>query len=227
MLNNTIDLAGCQTLFRERGYVRIENILEPAYAETIEAALKSGVSWDLCYLTESGPLSIPQPEYRAFSPARAADMNNAILKQAQGGFAYFYYRSDLVNSQNAVLKAFFKELSDDRCLEVFRSLTGEPGINAINGQVARFSPACFLKRHQDTTDKEKRIAAYVFNFTRGWDPDWGGHLHILDEALRNVEVFEPSFNTLTLFRVPRTHFVSQVSNYARGARYTATGWMLA
>ncbi len=226
MLNKNIDLAACQKTFRETGFVRIENVLEPAYADNIEAALKTGISWDLCYLNESGPVSIPQAEYRAYTLAQSAELNSAILKQAQNGFAYFYYRSDLVRSKHEVLSTFYRELSADHCLGVFRQITGETGIRAVNGQVACFTPACFLKRHQDTTDKEKRFAAYVFNFTRGWDPDWGGHLHVLDKELRNVNVFEPSFNTLVIFKVPRIHFVSQVSNYARGARFTATGWLL-
>ncbi len=226
MLNKALDLTGYQQIFREKGIVRIENALEPAYATNIESALKTSVSWDLCYLTESGPTSIPQREYRAYTQSQAAEVNNAILKKAQNGFAYFYYRSDLARNQNEVLSSFYRELSGDRCLGMFRYITGETGIRDINGQVACFTPACFLKRHQDTTDKEKRFAAYVFNFTRGWDPDWGGHLHVLDEELRNVDVFEPSFNTLTIFKVPRIHFVSQVTNYARGARFTATGWVL-
>lgn len=226
MLNATIDLAAHQKAFNEKGYVRIENVLDPAYAERIESALRTGVRWDLCYLADSGPVSIPQSEYQSYTPAQGAAINGAIMKKAQNGFAYFYYRSDLVRSDNSTLSAFYRELSGEKCLGLFRSITGEPGISAVNGQVACFTPACFLKRHQDITDKEQRIAAYVFNFTRTWDPDWGGHLHILDENLRNIDVFEPSFNSLTIFRVPRIHFVSQVSNYARGARYTATGWML-
>ncbi|MEZ5543247.1 MAG: 2OG-Fe(II) oxygenase family protein [Pseudomonadota bacterium] len=227
IFNPDIDLTAHRKTFADKGYVRIENVLLPEQAERIETALASGVPWELCYLTESGPVSIPQSEYRAFGPAQAADLNQAILKQAKQGFAYFYYRSDLVRSENETLRAFYSELSGERCLGMFRYLTGEPGIRTVNGQVACFTAACFLKRHQDVTDKEKRIAAYVFSFTRNWDPDWGGHLHVLDSQLRNTDVFEPSFNSLTIFRVPRIHFVSQVCNYAMGARYTATGWMLA
>jgi len=226
MLNPGLNPENYQNIFREKGYVKIDNVLEPAYAENIESALKTGVTWELCYLSESGPVSIPQAEYRTYNPTQSAELNSAILKKARGGFAYFYYRSDLVRSHNEALSTFYRELSGDQCLELFRRITGETGIRTVNGQVACFTPACFLKRHQDTTDKEKRFAAYVFNFTRGWDPDWGGHLHILDDEFRNVDVFEPSFNSLIIFRVPRIHFVSQVSNYARGARYTATGWML-
>lgn len=226
MLNAALDLAGYQKDLSEKGYVRIENILDRAYAERIEAALRADVSWELCYLTGSGPKSIPHSEYQAYNPTQAAAINRDILNKAQSGFAYFYYRTDLVSGGSGVLSEFYNKLSDRRCLDIFRDITGEPKIEAVNGQAACFGPACFLKRHQDTTDKEKRLFAYVFSFTRGWDPDWGGHLHILDKEFRNLDVFEPSFNTLTIFRVPQAHFVSQVSNYARGARYTVTGWML-
>ena len=226
MLNTAIDLTDYRKTFQDKGYVRIDNILEPAYAGNLEDALRNEVEWKLCYLAESGPVSIPQSEYQSFDQAQAVTLNNAILRKAQTGFAYFYYRSDLVNSSNATLATFYRELCSDEWLDTFRYVTSAPGIRTVNGQVARFTPACFLKRHQDITDKEQRIAAYVFGFTRDWDPDWGGHLHVLDNNLKNLDVFEPSFNTLTIFKVPRIHFVSQVSNYARGARYTATGWML-
>lgn len=226
MLNPDIDRDLHKQTFKDKGYVRIPNILDPAAADRIEAALKNEVEWDLCYLTETGPVSIPQSEYRAFTPERGAQVNREILKKAQSGFAYFYYRSDLVRSQNETLADFYRELSSPASLELFRHITDEPAIKAVNGQVACFTPACFLKRHQDITDKEQRFAAYVFSFTRHWDPDWGGHLHVLDRDLHNLDVFEPSFNSVTLFRVPKIHFVSQISNYAGAARYTATGWML-
>jgi len=226
MLNTAIDLTDYRKVFKEKGYVRIENILEPSYADDLESAFKNGVEWDLCYLTDSGPASIPQAEYRSFDQTQAAALNSAILRQAQNGFAYFYYRSDLINSRNETLAAFYRSLCTDQWLGAFRYVTDEPTIRTVNGQVACYRPACFLKRHQDITDKETRIAAYVFGFTRHWDPDWGGHLHVLDRNLKILDVFEPSFNTLTIFRVPRIHLVSQVSNYARGERYTATGWML-
>lgn len=76
------------------------------------------------------------------------------------------------------------------------------------------------------TNKEKRVAAYVFNFTSLWDVDWGGFLHILDEQHKVIDTLEPLFNSLTVFKVPTWHCVSQVSNYAQGERFTATGRML-
>jgi Rps23 Pro-64 3,4-dihydroxylase Tpa1-like proline 4-hydroxylase len=226
MFNETLDLTSYRKMFKEKGYVRIENILEPAYAENIAATLKNDVKWDLCYLTGSNMTSVPQTEYSAYTQAQSAELNRAVLKKAQNEFSYFYYRSDLVRSQNEVLSAFYRGLITDESLGMFRYLTDEPLIRTVDGQLACFTPACFLKIHEDKAPKAHRFAAYVFSFTQGWVPDWGGHLHILDQQGRNIDVFEPSFNTLTLFKVPTVHFVSQVSNYALGARLTATGWML-
>jgi SM-20-related protein len=227
MFNQALDLTGYRKTFKEKGYVQIENVLEPEYARRIADTLLTGIDWDLCYLTDTGPKSITQDEYQSYTPAQSAALNSAVMQMARKEFAYFYYRSDLVRSKNEVLSAFYRELAGNDSLGKFRYLTDEPTIRTVDGQVARFTPACFLKLHEDVSPKDPRFAAYVFNFTRDWIPDWGGHLHILDKKLRNIDVFEPKFNSLILFKVPRIHFVSQVSNYALGARLTATGWMLA
>ena len=38
------------------------------------------------------------------------------------------------------------------------------------------------------------------------------------------ETFTPSFNTLTVFRVPAPHVVSYVSPWVTGERLSVTGW---
>ena len=83
-----------------------------------------------------------------------------------------------------------------------------------------------MRKHTDQTDKENRVAAYVINFTPQWNNDWGGLLHILDDQQNILDILEPQFNSITFFKVPKLHYVSQIANYARGHRYTVTGWML-
>lgn len=225
-LNSNLDLTTIRENFVSNGYVRIDNVLDNDSAILLENALSRQIQWDVCYLTDNGPKSISQSELQAYTPEQMAALNLEIMKKATNGFSYYYYRSDLVNTRNPIAKEFFQYLSSPDFIGFARAVTGIPAIRQLNGQLARFSTACFLRTHSDKTDKEKRAAAYVFSFTSQWSTDWGGHLHILDNQSRNRDVFEPSFNTLTLFKVPTPHFVSQVSNYARGFRYTATGWML-
>lgn len=62
-------------------------------------------------------------------------------------------------------------------------------------------------------------------FTKVWRADFGGLLHI-KKADDGWEVHVPQFNCLTLFKIPRDHFVSQVANYTPVARYTVNGWFV-
>ena len=226
MLNSSLDLKKIKDDFDKNNYIRIENFLDEAYVKNISQSIFSEISWDLCYLSENGPVSIKESELKKFTPQQSAELNQKIMVRAQQGFSYFYYRSDLVNTANKVLKDFYKDLCDDEFIGFCRQLTGDESINKVNGQLTCYSPGCFLRKHTDKTDKEKRVAAYVINFTPQWNNDWGGNLHILDKQHNILETLDPLFNSISIFRVPTLHYVSQVANYARGRRFTATGWML-
>jgi len=226
MLSKDLLIDEIKADFQKNRYVRIENFLDKEYVKKISQSIFNEISWDLCYLSNNGPVSIKESELKKFTPQQSADLNQEIMARALQGFSYFYYRSDLVNSVNKVLKEFYKDLCGDEFLGFCRDITGESTIEKVNGQLACFSPGCFLRKHTDKTDKENRAAAYVFNFTPTWNNDWGGHLHILDDQQRIIDTLEPLFNSITIFKVPALHYVSQVANYAKGRRFTATGWML-
>jgi Rps23 Pro-64 3,4-dihydroxylase Tpa1-like proline 4-hydroxylase len=227
MLNDILDWDAARADYAANGYVRVENALDPQYAELVAQAVIQETNWQLCYLSDNGPVSIAPQELRSYPPEKAASINNEILTKAQSGFAYYYYRSALQNSSNPKHSQFFNYLRSDNFLSFARFLTGEPSIHTVNGQLTCYRPTCFLRRHNDTAGSiEERAAAYVFGFTPQWEADWGGLLHIMSEDFRIIDSHKPAFNTLTVFRVPTWHFVSQVANYAKGARYTATGWFL-
>jgi SM-20-related protein len=227
MLNNTLDWNLAREEYAERGFVRIENILLPDHAEAIGNALIKMTEWRLCYLSDSGPVSIAPQELAGYTQQQMTELNRAIMTRASSGFSYYYYRYALADAPEGELVDFFAYMHSDKFLGLIRYVTGHLNINTATGQATCYRPACFLRRHNDTTDKENRAAAYVFGFTPLWQADWGGLLHIQDESGAIVASHKPAFNTLTLFRVPTFHFVSQVANYAQGARYTTTGWFLA
>ena len=60
---------------------------------------------------------------------------------------------------------------------------------------------------------------------REWRPEWGGLL-LFHEGGRIVEGFNPLFNSLSLFRVPMDHSVTQVTNFAPRERLAISGWYL-
>lgn len=226
MLNSQLDLKKVKEEFDKNNYIRIENFLDEDYVKKVSQAIFNDISWDLCYLSENGPVSIKESELKKFTPQKSAELNQKIMTRAQQGFSYFYYRSDLVNNDNKTLGSFYNDLCGEEFLDFCRDLTGETAIDRVNGQLTCYGPGCFLRKHTDKTDKENRIAAYVINFTPRWNNDWGGNLHILDEQHNILDTLDPIFNSISIFRVPTLHYVSQVANYARGRRFTATGWML-
>ncbi|MDH4031251.1 MAG: 2OG-Fe(II) oxygenase, partial [Chromatiales bacterium] len=83
----------------------------------------------------------------------------------------------------------------------------------------------FLKDHADESPFEQRRAAYVIGMTRDWEADMGGVLMFLDDSGRVEEALVPGFNTITVFRVPVRHLVSEVSPWVNGQRLSVTGWL--
>lgn len=227
MLSKDLNWDAIRKDFAQRGYTRIENALEPSCATRVAEAIIRETEWELCYLSGDGPVFITHAELQDYTPERSARLNNDIFTRARSDFSYFYYRSALAGNNNPRLIEFHDFLRGGNFLGFARYLTDDLTIHTINGQLTCYRPACFLRRHNDTTTKEHRIAAYVFGFTPQWEADWGGLLHIQDEKFNIIDTHKPAFNTLTIFRVPTWHFVSQVANYAQGARYTVTGWILA
>jgi Rps23 Pro-64 3,4-dihydroxylase Tpa1-like proline 4-hydroxylase len=65
--------------------------------------------------------------------------------------------------------------------------------------------------------------AYSLNMTPNWRPDWGGALQFYDGKSHIEEGYLPTFNALTLFRVPQFHSVTQVAAFG-GSRYSVVGW---
>ncbi len=114
-------------------------------------------------------------------------------------------------------------------LEFARRLTGQPDIVRADAQATRYRPGDFLTQHDDfdKTGRKLRRAAYVFNLTPRWQPDWGGQLQFIGPDGHVTEAWVPRFNALNVFAVPQPHSVSIVSPFAVGARYSVTGWLLA
>jgi len=227
MLNQEIDWDLAKQEYAHKGYTRIENVLEADYASRIANALTNETDWRLCYRDEDGPVCLTRMEVQTYTPQQQAELNRKILARAQAGFSYYYYRYSLANDPNEQLKDFLNKVREEKTLGFIRYVTGQAAIKTATGQATCYRPSCFLRQHDDSHSSEHRIVAYVFGFTPVWQADWGGLLNIQDETSKVIATQTPAFNTLTLIKVPTLHFVSQVAGYARGVRYTTTGWFLA
>jgi len=115
-------------------------------------------------------------------------------------------------------------LNSPEFMDFTKTITDEAEVIKIDGQATLYGPGHFLNAHDDAGDIKERRVAYVMGFSKGWSRDWGGQLLFLDgnDVTRG---FSPSFNTLSLFKVPREHVVTQVTNFAGAGRYSVTGWL--
>ena len=115
-------------------------------------------------------------------------------------------------------------MGSDELFGFIQQVSNDRVFNRVDCHACQYLPGHFLKEHVDSSPFENRHMAYVFNFTRDWDADYGGLTHFLDDDHQVVDTFIPDFNTLTLFRVPVPHSVSTVAAFAPRPRYSITGW---
>jgi SM-20-related protein len=228
MLNKALEWRQYQALFERDGHVRIPDVLESGFAEEIHGALSGALDWELvCSGTSADEdVTMPESEYNRLDGARKAQIVQHLLNGARAGYAFYYYRHELYKTGNQMLARFYEEIASAPFLGFINYVTGEHGIRRRSGMATSFRQGSFLRTHDDEgADKDRRVA-YVFGFTRGWQADWGGALNFPDETGRTTLALVPGFNELSMFRVPRDHFVSQVANYAPMPRLSMTGWFM-
>jgi Rps23 Pro-64 3,4-dihydroxylase Tpa1-like proline 4-hydroxylase len=223
--------------FRERlhahGRVQIPDILEDTYAEQIHAVLAAETEWSFAYQSGEKPQRLEHEAYAALSQEQRAELVARVARDSRGHFGYAYDNYSMVeryadaSREEHVLRRLVDVFHHDHILDFIRQLAGDPDITRVRVQATRYLPGHFLKCHDDTGyDEQQRRFAFVFNLGRGWRADWGGLLQILDGDGRVVDTFVPWYNSLSLFKVPQLHCVSQVAPWAETPRYALTGWFL-
>jgi SM-20-related protein len=230
-LRDDHDVEAYKKAYAEDGIVRIERLFPDSVAEIIHQILARQTPWRVVHSDEHGKHKYyAPPEWNRFTEAQRQSIIQTVLKQAQSSFAYIYTCYPMVSAYlkgedpDWPLHIMMEFLNSDEMLNFTKAITNEPSVIKLDGQATLYAPGHFLNVHNDTGDHKERRAAYVMGFTKNWRVDWGGQLLFLDGD--NTECgFSPSFNTLTLFKVPRNHIVTQVTNFAGAGRYSITGWL--
>ncbi len=214
------------------GMVRINNIFPDDVAEAIYTVLAKQTPWHMVYANAEGAHKYYRPEeWRALGPEKQRAIHQQVQQQARDGFSYLYYCYPMIDAlvdgldPEWPLHALTEYLNSDEMRDFVKTVSGEPSVVKLDAQASLYTPGHFLNTHTDHGDNSERRAAYVLSFCKDWRADWGGELLFLDEK-DNVEVgFTPNFNSLTMFRVPRTHIVTQVASFAGGPRLSIVGWL--
>lgn len=208
------------------GYAQIDPFLATEDAARLETELDALVDWDFAVTSAKGPVVIEADELRTMSPAQRGNMLETLRRQARSGYSMAYYRRDVLPAERGVAGDFGQWIQTPAFLDLMRILTGDTSLVRADAHASLYREGSYLRTHDDTYAGKSRRFAYVLNLTRDWTADCGGLLHFVEDE-RVVATLTPRFNTLSLFRVPRTHFVSQVASYAAAKRIAITGWLFA
>ena len=230
MLGKNIDWKAIQNEFASKGYVRINNVLEETVCERVRDQLVNEAPWGIKFTSKNGPITLPRDEFLSMSPQQLKSFHQELIWATQNkGMAYFYFTCEL-DQLGSSCAEFIDYIMSQEFVGLIKYVTGNLNINGFEGHSACYRPNCFLTTHHDLDAANQRKTAFIFGFTKFWKMEWGGLLHMLDDDMNINEVLVPSHNTLTLFSVPRNHFVSHVAPYAsqnpKHGRYTITGWYL-
>lgn len=228
MKYNTNQFKQNQNKLSKNGYLRINNFLENELAERIYSCLLTEVNWGLAYRIDG----------KAVTKLNISDIQgldsqtrDKLKLQQKEEFQFIYNTYMIVTSYleqrdpGHYLYHLLELINSPKSIQYFSELTTQ-SVKKLNAQATRYMPGHYLKQHNDENSEEGRMYAYVLGFTKDWNPDWGGLLNILDESGNIVNTMIPEFNTLSIFKVPKNHFVSYVTPYAESERLGITGWLL-
>lgn len=227
------DVDQYKSLYDRDGFVRIDRLFPDTLAKQIHDILVNKTPWHLVHATpDEAHKYYRQEEWKAIPPKQRADIFDRVATQARNGFSYLYTCYPMIQAYlkgldpNWPLHCMTEFLNTFEVLEFVKTITGETSCNKLDCQATKYSRGHFLNTHYDTGDTQDRRVAYVMGFTKDWPANWGGQLLMLDDDDTVQAGFTPTFNSLTLFKVPRRHIVTQVASFAGHGRYSITGWLL-
>lgn len=229
-INSDLDLEKLGLTLRRDGRVLIRDFFDPIVAEALAKAIEQ-VDWSLTYRDVNGDRLLTGAQLRSLTPQQKLELTEGINYVARNEFQFSFCTDSIAAAAQRgdadLLARFMRWMADDGFMEVMRKISGIAQINRVYAQATMYTRGSFLMAHDDHVDAEDRRLAYVFNLTRQWRPDWGGLLHFTAPDGCVLDTFYPHFNSLSLFAVPQTHFVSYVPPFAQAERTAITGWLIA
>lgn len=216
---------------KNMGYLSINNFLDEEFAENIYSCLINEVNWGLtCTVDDKSEVYLQTKDVGQLDAVIREKINNL---QQEDKFQFIYNTYMMVTAYvekrdpDLYLNKVLEWLNSMNTLQYFKSLTQNKHIIKLSAQATRYLPGHYLTQHSDIHSGEGRLYACIFGFTKDWNPDWGGLLNIQDKEGNIVKTLIPTYNTLSIFKVPKGHFVSMVTPLAQSQRLAITGWLQA
>lgn len=230
-LSASLDVEEFAAHFHDQGYANIRGVLPDENASRVHRAMLDSTPWNLVFNDGGRHIDLSPAQLQTMPPAKVRELQQAIYGQAQNNFQYCYNNYpvyDMVragDNEGHVLHRFYEWLCGEEFLAFARAVSGFEDISYTDAQATRYKPGHFLNVHDDVHEGKQRRAAYIFNFTPDWAPDWGGYLQLLDEHGHIRRGLKPEFNTLNIIAVPQLHSVGLVAPFAGGVRLSVSGWL--
>ena len=232
-MNPSIDQVAIGSELAEVGSVKIPNFLDQFAAEQTFTCLNEQVVWEMAFQNGVEAMTKTAVQLSAMTQQDRQEFHGAVIDQAKRDYQFAYYRYPMVDAYTnklepkLMLNAILEAINSLDSIKYFRELTGDAQIRKVELQATLHAPGHFLMRHNDSASTaDDRRFAIVINLTKEWESHWGGMLEFVD-GQQVTKTHVPTFNTCSLFKVPRDHQVSYVAPFATKPRYALTGWLRA
>ena len=232
-LKPALDRDALAAAFARDGRVQARDLLTEETAEQIYRILSGATSWGIAWQAgdKDKPQAIEAPELQQSPAGQQRQITQDTYKAAANReYAFQFARYPILNAylgkwdEGSAYDVILEHINTPEYLDFIRHVTGIASITKGDAQATLFAPGHFLGKHIDSHVAEGWQVAYVMNFTKDWQPDWGGYLNFFDEEGDIVAGYRPRFNALNMFKVPRAHAVSFVPPFAPVGRFAITGW---
>jgi Rps23 Pro-64 3,4-dihydroxylase Tpa1-like proline 4-hydroxylase len=230
-INPELDVSALARELAEERRLQVRDFFSPETADEIGHLLEEETPWWLVYNIGDRVEQVPPEQLARLGPEQVERIFSGVVDRARTQYQFVYASSPMVapyfnpSLPQAPILKLFEYLNSGPVLDWFRKLTGRDDIQWIDGQATLYQSGHFLKSHSDLDPEDTRAAAYVLNFTRGWERDWGGYLQFYNDNHDIELALRPIFNAMNIFLVPTDHSVGVVSPFARGDRLSVTGWL--
>jgi Rps23 Pro-64 3,4-dihydroxylase Tpa1-like proline 4-hydroxylase len=216
---------------RERGRSQIRDFLAAEDAEWTHEQLAEHTPWGLVFNDGDRVQELTNEQLQQLTPQQRAQMAAGVIERAktQYQFLYHYYplTTEYFNTASTLpILRFYEFLNRPETLDYLRTVTGRSDVRWAHAQATLYARGHFLKSHSDLEPVgNRRAIAFVLNFTRLWERDWGGYLQFFNDQHDIELAWRPIFNALNIFTVPHDHSVGMVAPFAGGLRLAITGWL--
>ena len=235
-INNKLDLKQLKSNYKKNKAVVIEGFLDKESADKLYNFLAFQMPEDWWYTSYMIPSISKKPGYVRRNPENIATINELYPKAYKDfwlrKFTYIFDRGTThIETCNCMECEYKKFLQTEEVRNFIKKITGLK--MSMNGEIfaSRYTSGQFLSPHHD---EYKGTLSLVYSLSKGWKPEWGGNLYLLEDDYKTIKkVILSSYNRLALTymnspdrkEIGTPHFVSQIAGGIKQPRLSLTGWI--